>query len=31
MSNLYDLQYLKYLGFKTPSKFKYNGRSWSAW
>ncbi len=31
MSLLYDLEYLKNLGFRDPSKFKYNGKSWSAW
>jgi len=27
----YDLEYLKSLGFKDPSKFNYNGKTWSAW
>jgi len=27
----YDLEYLKNLGFKDPSKFNYNGKTWSAW
>ena len=31
MSLIYDLEYLKSLGFKNPSKFKYNGKTWSAW
>ena len=31
MSLTYDLEYLKSLGFKNPSKFKYNGKTWSAW
>jgi hypothetical protein len=31
MSLVYDLEYLKHLGFKDPSKFKYNGKTWSAW
>jgi hypothetical protein len=31
MSRTYNLEYLKNLGFRDPSKFRYDGKTWSAW
>ena len=31
MSRTYNLEYLKDLGFRDPSKFRYDGKTWSAW